>query len=48
MLQNSTIEINKTDAFGVNAFWMAAFYGHTEVRRDMTFYHIFVDHVIAS
>ena len=27
MLQNSRIQINKRDKFGVNAFWIAAFYG---------------------
>ena len=27
MLQNQRLDINKTDKFGVNAFWIAAFYG---------------------
>lgn len=33
MLQNSKLEVNKTDGYGVNAFWIAAFYGHCNVRK---------------
>ena len=29
MLKNEDIDINKTDRYGVNAFWIAAFYGNT-------------------
>ena len=32
MLQNSRLDINKTDGYGVNAFWISAFYGHVNVR----------------
>ena len=28
MLQNPRIDINKTDNFGVNSFWIAAYYGN--------------------
>lgn len=31
ILTNPNTRINKTDAYGVNAFWVAAFYGHVEV-----------------
>ena len=31
MLHNTSIEINKSDNYGVNAFWIASFYGHVEV-----------------
>jgi len=27
MLANRTLDINKQDRYGVNAFWLAAFYG---------------------
>ena len=27
MLQNPRLDINKRDKFGINAFWIAAFYG---------------------
>ena len=27
MLENSRLDLNKRDKFGVNAFWIAAFYG---------------------
>ena len=30
MLEKKGLEINACDSFGVNAFWIAAFYGHTE------------------
>jgi hypothetical protein len=30
MIANKTIEINKQDRYGVNAFWIAAFYGRIE------------------
>ena len=28
---NPMTEINKADCYGVNAFWIAAFYGHVDV-----------------
>ena len=28
LLQNRRLDVNKRDKFGVNAFWIAAFYGH--------------------
>ena len=28
MLQNQRLDVNKRDKFGVNAFWLASFYGH--------------------
>jgi hypothetical protein len=31
IVTNPNTRINKTDAYGVNAFWVAAFYGHVEV-----------------
>jgi len=36
ILKNKTLEIDKTDQFGVNAFWIASFYGKIDVRQ----YHI--------
>lgn len=33
ILENPTADINKTDKYGVNAFWMASFYGHIEIMR---------------
>ena len=33
MLKNKTININRTDSYGINAFWIAAFYGHPEIMR---------------
>jgi len=30
MLRNKTININRCDSYGINSFWIAAFYGHTE------------------
>jgi len=30
MMANKTLDVNKTDRFGVNAFWIAAFYGRIE------------------
>lgn len=30
---NPQTNINKTDKHGVNAFWVAAFYGHVEIMR---------------
>ena len=32
IVTNPNTRINKTDAYGVNAFWVAAFYGHVDVR----------------
>ena len=34
MLKNPTLDINKTDNFGVNAFWIAAFYANIKVSSD--------------
>jgi ankyrin repeat protein len=31
MLNNYKLDINKSDSFGVNAFWIAAFYGHVPI-----------------
>jgi len=31
IVTNPNTRINKTDAYGVNAFWVAAFYGHVDV-----------------
>ena len=31
MLKNKTLEIDKTDQFGVNAFWISSFYGKMDV-----------------
>ena len=28
IFQNNNIDVNRTDRYGVNAFWIAAFYGH--------------------
>ncbi len=28
---NPLTKINKCDSYGVNAFWVAAFYGHVDV-----------------
>jgi ankyrin repeat protein len=33
MLKNKTININRCDSYGINAFWIASFYGHTEAMR---------------
>jgi ankyrin repeat protein len=27
------VNVNKTDKFGINAFWIAAFYGHPEIMK---------------
>ena len=35
MLQNDNINVNKVDQFGVNAFWIAAFYGHVTVMKRL-------------
>ena len=35
MSQNSTIDVNKTDRNGVNAFWIAAWYGRVETMRKL-------------
>lgn len=31
MLQNSSLQINKKDSHGVNAFWIAAYYGEIHI-----------------
>jgi ankyrin repeat protein len=31
MVQNKGIQLNRTDNFGVNAFWIAAFYGQVDI-----------------
>jgi hypothetical protein len=36
IVSNPNTRINKQDAYGVNAFWVAAFYGNIDVR--MCFY----------
>ena len=33
IVTNPNTRINKCDTYGVNAFWVAAFYGHVEVRK---------------
>ena len=35
MLQNKTVNINKTDKYGINAFWIASFYGNIEVMKRL-------------
>jgi ankyrin repeat protein len=35
MLTNLKIDINKTDTFGVNAFWISSFYGHTSIMKRL-------------
>jgi ankyrin repeat protein len=35
MLSNKTVNINKTDKYGINAFWIAAFYGNIEVMKSL-------------
>jgi hypothetical protein len=31
IIGNPQTDINKNDCYGANAFWIASFYGHTEV-----------------
>ena len=31
--QNEKVEMHKADKYGVNAFWIASFYGHIETMR---------------
>ena len=33
IFQNNKVDVNKTDKYGVNAFWIASFYGHIETMR---------------
>jgi len=35
MLQNKGLNINKTDKYGINSFWIAAFYGNIEVMKKL-------------
>ena len=35
MLANQTIDLNKKDKYGVNAFWIACFYGRIDVMRRL-------------
>ena len=35
MLSNKNVNINKTDKYGINAFWIAAFYGNIEVMKSL-------------
>jgi ankyrin repeat protein len=35
MLNNQTLDINKQDKYGVNAFWIAAFYGKIEFMKKL-------------
>lgn len=35
MLRNKNININRTDKFGINSFWIAAFYGNIEVMKKL-------------
>ena len=32
IINNPKTDIHKADIYGVNAFWIAAFYGHIDVR----------------
>jgi len=40
MSQNSTIDVNKTDKNGVNAFWIAAWFGRTETLSKLLSMHV--------
>ena len=40
IVTNPSTRISKTDAYGVNAFWVAAFYGHVEVSITISNYPI--------
>lgn len=31
LLYYPTVDVNKTDCYGVNSFWIASFYGHIDV-----------------
>ena len=35
MLNNQTLDINKQDKYGVNAFWISAFYGKIEFMKKL-------------
>lgn len=35
MLNNKTVEVNRIDSFGVNAFWISAFYGHLSIMKRL-------------
>ena len=35
MLQNKGLDINMTDNYGINAFWIAAFSGNVEVMKEL-------------
>ncbi len=40
MSQNSTLDVNKTDKNGVNAFWIAAWFGRVETMRKLLSMHV--------
>ena len=31
MVKNKNIDLNMRDKYGINAFWIAAFYGYVEI-----------------
>lgn len=35
MLNNPSLDINLQDKFGVNSFWITAYYGHAEILRRL-------------
>ena len=40
MLRNEKIDINQKDEFGVNAFWIACFYGKVEAIKTLNYMNI--------
>lgn len=40
MSNNSTLDVNKTDKNGVNAFWIAAWFGRVETMRKLLSMHV--------
>ena len=35
MLNNKVLNINMSDSFGVNAFWISAFYGYADIMKRL-------------
>ena len=35
ILKNRTVDVNKWDKFGINSFWISAFYGNIEVMKKL-------------
>lgn len=42
LLANNKIDVNKCDKYGVNAFWIATFFGHVDV--SVLYYKTYVDY----